>query len=184
LACETLTSNRDGLRYIYASALSDLLTALAVDKKSALREQRAEYKRYAGEKAKHEAKQPKAAEGDLAKVIQMEQIAAALVKCSGGASCPVPITAYNSGIQLVVTSKEDESDKTITVGPEFILKNTTGLKTPVHYTPGESFSKYSKELVSAWTACLLKLHQVCNRSGEFSVAARPIGADRRNTLRR
>ena len=43
------------------------------------------------------------------------------------------------------------------------------MKTPVRYVPGEDFSNHSKEIVLAWTAVLLKLYQITNTSGEFSV---------------
>ena len=164
-ACATLTSNRDGLVRPYAGQLSDLLTALAIDKRSALREERAEYKRYAGEVQRNEAKKPKAAEDGLASVVDIGQIAA-LVRGSqvvGGEAAPA-----DGGIKMVVVSKED-APKTISVGPQFILKNSTGMKVPARFTPGESFCASAKSIVRAWTAVLLKLHQLCNRGGEFSV---------------
>ncbi len=174
-ADQTLTSNRDALSQKHDGELSDLLTALAVDKRSALREQRAEYKRWHGEKLRNEAKQPKAmdGEGGVAALLgagSLERIGRLL---NGGGKKnvaePIPQTVEGGGIKLVVVSKEDEADRTISVGPQFILKNTTGMKTPVHYTPGEKFSQYSRELVRSWTALLLKLHQLSDVGGEFSV---------------
>lgn len=171
-ASETLTSNRDALRGRLDSQLSDLLTQLAVDKRSALREQRAEYKRYRGELMRNEASKPKEADQGLANIVDVAKIAALVAtgECGGGKRMEaVPETAQGGGIRLVVESREDEPDATISVGPQFILKNATGMKTPVHYVPGEKFSRYSRDLVRSWTAVLMKLHQLLNKSGEFSV---------------
>jgi len=180
-ALETLTSNRDALKGKFQSELSDLLTAIAVDKKSALKEQRAEYKRYLGEKQRNEAKQPKTAGGIEAIGITLAEVAALMgpkhevvqevVPVEGRNAEPVPESATEGrgqgGMKLIPVSKEDVA--TVTLGPEFILKNATGMKTPVRYVPGEHFSNHSKELVLAWTAVLLKLYQLHNVSGEFSV---------------
>lgn len=162
-ASETLTSNRDALRGDLDSQLSDLLTQLAVDKRSALREQRANYKRYQGELMRNEAKKPRKADEGLASAVDFEEIVAAVL---GG--CSVGGGQGGGGIKVVVTSREDV-ESTVSVGPQFILKNTTGMETPTYFTPGDGFSKYSRGLVRAWTAILMKLHQVCDRSGEFSI---------------
>jgi hypothetical protein len=181
-AKDVLTSNRDGLTGVYASELSDFLTNIAIDKRSALKEQRAEYKRYQGEKQRNAAKQPKASDEGLASVVDLGQIAAQ-VKDGGAAVAgdqdwldgpgvaPTehkPQTA-NGGIKLVVESREDEPDRTVSVGPEFIIKNTTGKKLAPRYVPGDKFHEGSRHLVRAWTSLLLKLHQLCNKDGEFSV---------------
>lgn len=171
-ACQVLTSNRDGLVRPFSSQLNDLLTSLAVDKKSALREQQAEYKRYAGELQRNEAKKPKEAELGLSSVIDVGQLAAlvrSFGEMGGGATTEAAPETAQGGIRMVVVSKEDEQDRSISVGPQFILKNATGMKTPSYYTPGDGFSRYSRDLVRCWTGLLLKLHQVCDRSGEFSV---------------
>lgn len=187
-AVETLTSNRDALKHKLQSELSDLLTALAVDKKSALREQKAEYKRYKGEMQKNEAKKPKEADGGLAAAFAPTDLLKQLglpspaVGQDGGTPIgekgtetpgvrvePVPESARGGGgsIKVVAVSREEET--TISVGPQFILKNCSGMKTPVRFVPGEKFAKGSKELVLSWTALLLKLYQLHNVSGEFSV---------------
>jgi hypothetical protein len=171
-AKDALTSNRDGLTRGKASELSDLLTALAVDKRSALREQRAEYKRWQGEVQRNEAKKPKEAELGLAAVIDVAQVAALVSggskRAEGIGQEQAPATAAEGGIRLVVQSKED-APGTVSVGPQFILKNSAGVKAPCWMVPGERFSGTSRDLVRAWTGILLKLHQVCNRGGEFSV---------------
>ena len=176
-AKDVLTSNRDGLASGYAADLSNLLTELAVDKRSALREQRAEYKRFVGEKVRHEAAQPKAAAVGLAALVglhevaihvvgggQVEQVAAAQFVDAGHFvdNAVIPV-----GGVAVIADQEEECN--ISIGPEFILKNTTGRKTPSKHVPGEKFSDSSKRLIRAWTAVLLKLHQLRNASGRFSV---------------
>lgn len=175
-AKDVLTSNRDGLTGQYASELGELLTAIAVDKKSALREQRAEYRRYAGEKLKNEAKQPRAAALNLAAILAPGDGMVGCDVASPEESLQAPVAlpgllaiASQGGIKLVMASKEDEQDRSITVGPEFILKNATGRKLPVHYVPGEKFSAYCRDLIRAWTRVLLKLHQLRDHAAEFSV---------------
>jgi hypothetical protein len=180
-AKDVLTSNRDGLLARYAVDLQDFLTSLAVDKRSALREQRAEYRRWKGEKARNEARKPKAAEEELAEVVDLGRLAAlvgALAQqadpndqswLGGDAPTEHKPQAGSGGIQLVCVGQEDEPAGTVTLGTEFILKNTTGKKVPSRWTPGEKFCQQGKDLVRCWTALLLRLHQLRNRSGEFSV---------------
>lgn len=167
-ANETLTSNRDSLRGDYNSELSDLLTALAVDKRSALREQKANYKRYLGEKLKNEAKQPKAAKNaTISDMVDFATILQAMVDGTGVKTEQTPSTVSGGGIQLRIASAEDVQN--ITIGQEFIIKNTTGMETPAYYTPGDEFSSYSKSLVRVWTAIMLKIYQIHEVSDTFSV---------------
>ncbi len=180
-AYETLTSNRDGLVSKYANELSGLLTAIATDKKSALREQRASYKRYAGEIQRNEMKKPKESEQSITDIIGLAGVASLLkqapdgplVRIQGNAvpvgADPVPESAQHPGIRVVIESRNDEPDRSITLGPQFILKNSTGMTVPQWYVPGEKFTDRSRELVRSWTAILLKLYQLTNRSGAFSV---------------
>lgn len=163
-ALSTLTSNRDSLKYEYSSELSDLLTALAVDKRSALREQRAEYKRYLGEKLKNDAKQPKKSEQALSDLVDVAALMAAVA--AGPATENVPQTT--SGIRVVVGTCQDE-EAAVSLGHEFIVKNTTGMVTPAYHVPGDEFSIYSKQLVRVWAAVMLKMYQIHGIGGEFSV---------------
>lgn len=169
-ADKVLTSNRDALTGRFEGELSEFLTAVAVDKRSALREQQAEYKRWHGEQLRAEAAKPKAAEGGLASVLD-EQSLMALAALAGRAAGTDGSASgqQDGGISVRVVSAEEEQDRSITVGPQFIIKNTTGRKTPAACLPGESFSKVNRELVRAWTGLLLKLHQLTGLAGEFSV---------------
>lgn len=164
-ASNTLTSNRDSLRGDYASELSDLLTALAVDKRSALKEQKAEYKRYLGDKLRNEAKQPKKAEQTLGDLIDVAALADLIA--AGPKTERTPDTVAGGGIKLIVEDKQDVHE--VKLGHEFILKNATGMVTPAYHTPGDQFSSYSKDLIRCWVAALLKLYAIHGISGEFSV---------------
>ena len=62
-SAQRLVASRDRLQYRYNDELDALLNELAVDTRSALKQQRAEYKRYQGEKVKAEGKQAKARAG-------------------------------------------------------------------------------------------------------------------------
>lgn len=169
-AKDTLTSNRDGLLHKYHSELSDLLTAVAVDKRSALREQKAAYKRYEGERLKNEAKKPKKAEQTLGDLVDVAELLAMVPVGKRSSTVDVPLTAKEQsarGIMIKTESAEDVPD--VRLGHEFIVKNTTGMVTPNYYTPGDEFSNYSKNLLRAWVACLLKLYQIHDISGDFSV---------------
>lgn len=179
-ARDVLTSNRDGLVGRYSSELTTLLTSLAVDKRSALREQRAEYRRYQGERQRAEARRPKAAGESLAALVDLgtvlERVTGQPAPPPDAAGAPRPDAPANpappdagGGIRLVVVSREDEPDKTVSIGPEFILKNTTGKKAPARWTPGPKFAPEARKLVRAWTAVLLKLHRLLDLGGEFSV---------------
>lgn len=172
-AKDTLTSNRDSVRGDYASELSDLLTALAVDKRSALREQRAEYKRYMGEKLRQEAAaKPKKQEQGLDGLVDVAALAEMLEMAQGtGTSTEsVSSTVTGGGVKLVVTSTEDVTQEaTISLGHEFIVKNTTGMVTPEYHLPGKQFSNYSRQLVRVWAAILLKMYAIHGISGEFSI---------------
>lgn len=169
---DRLTSNRDGLQYSYACELDDFLSNLAVDKRSALRERKAEYKRYEGERLRYEAKQPKAA-GSLLELLvpaaaleQLQEDAegtglqlAAFVR---GGDRPV----RSGGIATQVASRKDVA---VSIGPEFILKNTCGMETPDYYTPGPAFSDYSRKLALAWARVLVELHRILEKSADFSI---------------
>ena len=168
-AFETLTSNRDGLNGRYANELSDLLTAIAVDKRSALREQKADYKRYLGEKLKNEAKQPKVAAKTLADLIDVASLEDLVAAGPTGEVAPPTATVNGggSGIRVIRVAQQDVAS--VTLNHEFIVKNTTGMVTPAYHVPGDEFSRYSSELVRAWVAVLLKIHQIMETSAEFSV---------------
>ena len=71
-----------------------------------------------------------------------------------------------AGVKTTILSREDVR---VTIGPEFILKNTTGQVVPSCYSPGSEFSDYSKKLALAWAKCLLEMHKILEMNGDFSI---------------
>ncbi len=51
---------------------------------------------------------------------------------------------------------------------DFVLKNTTGMETPIYFRP-EGFSAYSKKLLDHWVRCVVAVHKVFGREANFSV---------------
>jgi hypothetical protein len=151
---QRLVASRDRLQYRYADELDDLLNELAVDTRSALKQQRAEYKRYQGEKVKAEGRRPKAQPGlDVAALVQT------LVQ-------PEPSSQSTGSVRSVAVSREN---RPVSIGPEFICKQCAGMETPAYYQPGDQFSSYAKGLVKAWVLTLKKLYELHDLEGSFSV---------------
>ena len=158
---DRLVASRDRLQWTYQNQLDEFVTSLTVDTKSALREQIAEYKRYEGEKLRAEKAKPKAHEG---------LNVAAFIK---SVTQPAPQTLHGqeqtSYGSIHSVAKSRTSTRTISIGPEFIIKNTTGMNTPEYYLPGDKFSRYSMGLVKAWGATLKRLYEIHGLEGEFSI---------------
>ncbi len=153
-SAQRLVASRDRLQYRYNDELDDLLNELAVDTRSALKQQRAEYKRYQGDKVKAEGKQPKAEPGlDVAALVQT-------------LSQPEPSSQPQGALRSVAVSRENCP---VTIGPEFISKQCAGMETPAYYLPGDRFSAYAKGLVKAWALTLKRLYKLHNLEGSFSV---------------
>ena len=124
-SAQRLVASRDRLQYRYNDELDALLNELAVDTRSALKQQRAEYKRYQGEKVKAEGKQPKAQPGlDVAALVQTLSQQEASNQPTGS-------------IRSVAVSRENRQ---VTIGPEFICKQCAGMETPGYLLPGDQFS--------------------------------------------
>ena len=124
-SAQRLVASRDRLQYRYNDELDALLNELAVDTRSALKQQRAEYKRYQGEKVKAEGKQPKAQPGlDVAALVQT-------------LSQPEASSQPQGSIRSVAVSRENRQ---VSIGPEFICKQCAGMETPAYYLPGDQFS--------------------------------------------
>ena len=143
---------RDRLQYRYNDELDALLNELAVDTRSALKQQRAEYKRYQGEKVKAEGKQPQAKPGlDVAALVQT-------ISEPEGNSQPQGST------RSVAVSRENRE---VTIGPEFICKQCAGMQTPAYYLPGDRFSSYAKGLVKAWVMTLKRIYELHGLEAHF-----------------
>jgi hypothetical protein len=151
---QRLVASRDRLQYRYNDELDELLNELAVDTRSALKQQRAEYKRYQGEKVKAEGKRPKAQSGlDVAALVQT-------------LAQPEPSSQPTGSVRSVAVSREN---RPVSIGPEFICKQCAGMETPAYYLPGDQFSSYAKGLVKAWVMTIKKLYELHDMEGSFSV---------------
>lgn len=153
-SAQRLVASRDRLQYRYNDELDALLNELAVDTRSALKQQNAEYKRYQGEKIKAEGKRPKSQPGlDVAALVQT-------ISQSAESSQP------QRGVRSVAVSREN---RPVSIGPEFICKQCVGMETPAYYLPGDQFSSYAKGLVKAWVMTLKRLYELHDLEGSFSV---------------
>ncbi len=153
-SAERLVASRDRLQYRYNDELDDLLNELAVDTRSALKQQRAEYKRFLGEKVRAEGKRPQAKPGlDIAALVQT-------------ISEPEESSQPQGGNQSIAVSRENRQ---VSIGPEFICKQCAGMETPAYYLPGDQFSSYANGLVKAWVMTLKRLYELHELEGAFSV---------------
>jgi hypothetical protein len=184
---DVLTSNRDGLRQPYKQELSDFITELSVDKRSALKARSIpRYVHYSGSKLAHYNRL------DVANVVAGSASVELLSDVESKPS-DVPIRGVdvdgNSVIQASVesagstnrwgSSAKDYStsayapevpDRVVTLGTDFILKNETSLRVPAHFDPAsERFSSYSEKLVRIWGRLVLEMHRLFDHEASFSV---------------
>lgn len=177
---ERMTSNRDGLVEPYASELSDFVTELAVDKRSALKNRRRgpKYIQYRGKKMCHQRAL------DVTEVVDLQSVAAKLnetiVPTVDGVnisvSPAVPAAYHEQAADGGVPSARDvpsgayRPTHVATLGTNFILKNETDLKIPAYYDPGSGeFSDYSRKLVRIWGRLMIEMHRLFDVEAEFSV---------------
>ena len=184
---EVLTSNRDGLVEPFASELSDFITELAVDKRSALKNRRRgpKYIQYRGKKMCHQRTLDVAEVVDLAATavvdLAAERAAGTPELTTAGVTVsldsPTPPTSYREdvgcGYQPAardVVSGTYTPQRVATLGCSFILKNETDLKIPAYYDPGSGeFSEYSRKLVRIWGRLMVEMYRTFDVEGEFSI---------------
>jgi len=181
---EVLMSNRDGLVEPFSSELSDFVTELAVDKRSALKNRRRgpRYVQYRGKKMCHQRAL------DVVQVVDLAATAARLVDAVAGTPEPTAAgvtvsldpptppsyreeveTGGRSAARDVPTGTYRPS-RVATLGTNFILKNETDLKVPAYYDPGSGeFSEYSRKLVRIWGRLMVEMHRLFDVEGEFSI---------------
>ena len=190
---EVLTSNRDGLVSPFNNELSNFITELAVDKRSALRnkDRGPRYIQYRGTKLCHQralnvvdivdAELPierQVFNGGEAPVVIDDGTVVQGVNIGGDTVIHEPVmheagAAFQSGAAAYTT--ESVADlfarrSVATLGSAFILKNETDLKIPDYYDPGSGqFSTYSTKLVRIWGRIMVEMHRVFDREAEFSV---------------
>jgi len=158
---ERLTSNRDGLRSPYRWQLTDFLTELSVDKRSALKHREPTYRHYEGEKI------------EFAKPVDI----AALVDGLNVAAKVGPAVILTGETGRVVENGEighrhplGISAPVANIASEFIIKNETAMEIPGYFLPERpEFSPYSRKLVRMWGRLLLELHRLLDHSASFAV---------------
>jgi len=178
---ETMTSNRDGLVEPYASELSDFVTELAVDKRSALKNRRRgpRYIQYRGKKMCHQRAL------DVAEVVDLGSVSAKLTgtvseDAIDGVDVSVPAAtppAYHEEVEdggvpsaRCMPMGTYTPQRVATLGTNFILKNETDLKIPAYYDPGSGeFSEYSRKLVRIWGRLMVEMHRLFDIEAEFSI---------------
>ena len=180
-----LTSNRDGLRQPFKQELSDFITELSVDKRSALRARNIpRYVHYSGSKLTHYNRL------DVAAVVS-SQASTSTVGSSGDRVAPIRGVdvdgnkCVQASIETAGTTDKwggsanhysssahapEVAERVVTLGTDFILKNETNLRVPAHFDPAsDRFSSYSEKLVRVWGRLVLEMHRLFDHEASFSV---------------
>lgn len=195
---EVLTSNRDGLVSPFRNELSDFITELSVDKRSALKDRNRgpRYTQYRGTKLCHlqainvaaivhsELPDEKRVEypggpvvSNVETVLMSDGVISG-VDVGGDAEVHAPVmhdagTNHWGGRAAAyagVPSAPVPRRQVATLGTNFIIKNETDLKVPSYYDPGSGeFSAYSGKLVRIWGRIMLEMHRLFDREAEFSI---------------
>ncbi len=192
-----LTASRDGLLYPYRGELSNFITELTVDKKSALKDRSRgpKYVQYRGSKLCHsnalnvvstvmapsESRSESRSEPPSESPSESpSELVAALagVSVAGDEQVNAPVVSGGFGDRSTVPGGCAPSysgvggtvKSVVTLGSNFILKNETDLKVPAYYDPGSGeFSTYSHKLVRIWGRIMLELHRLFDVEAEFSI---------------
>lgn len=198
-SADVMTSNRDGLVNPYSNELSDFVTELAVDKRSALKASRyrPRYTEYRGTKLCH-MKQLNVAEvvaGSSDNEVYSQQVAkVGLVVDETPDSGPVQGISVledsdiddgesvageffgslaptgRSGVAALSQADSEPRRQIATLGTNFVLKNETDLKIPRYYDPGSGeLSSYSHKLIRYWGRIMLEIHRLFDYEAEFSI---------------
>jgi len=160
---EVLTANRDGLVRPYSGQLSDFVTELAVDKRSALKSRDPDYRHYAGDRLRHCNQRAV----DVRDLVAGPDGAAPTTESPNcdGASVPGVVS-----VAALAPTRQVPPRPTASIGQEFLVKNETGLEIPRYFLPdGGEFSPYSRKLVRAWGRILLTLHRIFEHEAEFAI---------------
>lgn len=158
---ETLTSNRDGLRYPFDGELSDLVTKLAVDRRSVFKLETAVYERFGGNKLGRPGGSSPAPVESVADLLMV--VAARSGQGQGGGGHD-----GGGGIAVDVAGRVDRG---VNLLPhEFIIKNCVRRAVPEAFHPHSlKFSDHAAWLVRAWAGCLIELHELLAVDKPFSV---------------
>lgn len=146
-----LTSNRDSLRHEYSNKLTEFITQISVDSKTALRRNTPEYIHYEGDR--------------LIAYAQRQTIDVSELVSSSRTLQVLP--------RLEVCQQPSIQHAELNVSPinhNFIIKNMVNMKVPSCYDPGSGlFSEYSKKLTRIWGRILVQLHRQFLIPNPFSV---------------
>jgi len=190
---DVLTSNRDGLVQPFKAQLSDFITELSVDKRSALKKSMIpRYMHYSG--AKLSAAKTKVSSILTQSLVQTASTADISSNVEQTTTLDQPNVVDIAGKQMVVTSiganeavahtssrwggsaervgsdAPEIETKLVTIGTDFIIKNETELMVPKHFDPGSvHFSSYSGKLVKIWGRLMLQMHKLFGHEDSFSV---------------
>lgn len=150
---ETLTSNRDGLRWPYSDALAKLITQVAVDRRTAFKLETAVYERYEGPKLQRKIEVQGAPAG---------VVAAVAAKVDAGAD------QGGGGIEVAVAGEVEHKANFLPY--EFIVKNCVRRHVPEAFDPYSlKFGDHATWLVNAWAGCMVELHELLEVNDAFSV---------------
>lgn len=181
---QVLTANRDGLVQPFKTELSDFITELSVDKRSALRRRSMvpHYIHYNGSKLCHHnrlnvaAVVTSAAKTNASATITNDDNAPVIqgVDVDGNQVVQAPICTttdkWGSSARSLTETQAPVAQRMVTLGTDFIMKNETELKIPSHFDPGSIyFGSYAEKLVRIWGRLVLEMHRLFDHEASFSV---------------
>ncbi len=158
-----LTSNRDGLRSPFCHDLSNFITELSVDKKSALKARNPKYRHYHGTRLCHEKSRT-----NVSEMLGLNDSD----EDYGVSPLQSVVAALTSGVRLNAPSfvKSESTSVQVSIGEEFVIKNETDLVIPSYYLPDSGeFSSYSKKLVKIWGRLMLQMHRTFDAAADFAI---------------
>jgi len=179
---DVLTSNRDGLINPYGYELNTFISHIAVDKKSALRDDIPQYEEFVGDKISHHQQRDTV---DIRQTLDIPmKIATAIVNAEeSSTSDDFPDTPKSDvendyqkverGTVLLKSHSYNDVDlvkRSVSVAPNFIIKNNTGMMIADYYRPNShQFSEYSRKLTKIWGRLMLELHRLFDVEDSFSI---------------
>jgi len=179
---ECLTSNRDGLSGDLRGELSNFITELAVDKRSALKSNKPRYARFVGDRFSHIKVDAEVDGGDIVNVLDIVDIEPVesesesisqvenVSEATHVSDChPSPCESSASELMDYEVEEEIEAPAQM-LGHEFIVKNETDLVVPAYYRPDNSdFSSYSRKLTRIWGRLMIELHRMYDHEASFAI---------------
>lgn len=190
---QVLTSNRDGLVHPYRGELANFITEIAVDNKTALKRAAdvPRYERFRGAKLGHRKQKETLEELNVHNLVALHQefgnetengnwaeIVEYLPSGEQVKTPVLPVPSVNLGsVSLGYapsishgTVSEGVTERSVTIGSEFIIKNESGLVVPAYYRPDSAaFSSFSRKLIRVWGRLLVELHRLFDHEAEFGV---------------